>query len=243
MEDIDPRLEEAIKKVTGRRPRTVIDHILQHGSISTETLKEEYGYDHPPRAARDVREAGIPLETFWIRGSTGRKIGAYRFGDIDKIEGHKLAGRRTFSKELKQRLLEQEGSRCAICQTKYEGRYLQIDHRVPYEVSGDAGEADEGELMLLCASCQRSKSWTCEGCGNWTEQSNEFPCASCYWASPENHEHFAGEPIRRLDVSWVSEEMPEYNSLRETAAASGMTISELAKALIAKALGENPNSD
>lgn len=43
------------KSVTAKRPRIVIDHILKHGHITTEELKTEYGYDHPPRAARDVR--------------------------------------------------------------------------------------------------------------------------------------------------------------------------------------------
>ena len=69
------------KAVTAKRPRTVIDHILVHGFITTEELKEKYGYNHPPRAARDVREQGIALETFRVTGTDGRKIGAYRFGD------------------------------------------------------------------------------------------------------------------------------------------------------------------
>ena len=47
---------ELLKSVEARRPRTVIDHILAHGYVTTEDLKERYGYNHPPRAARDVRE-------------------------------------------------------------------------------------------------------------------------------------------------------------------------------------------
>ena len=73
------------KKVTAKRARTVIDHILKHGHITTEELKTKYGYDHPPRAARDVREEGIPLVTTRVQGSTGRKIGAYTFGDPSKV--------------------------------------------------------------------------------------------------------------------------------------------------------------
>ena len=45
-----------LKSVTSKRPRTVIEHILQNGQITTEELKELYGYNHPPRAIRDVRE-------------------------------------------------------------------------------------------------------------------------------------------------------------------------------------------
>lgn len=57
------RILDAIAKVTARRPKTVLDHILQHGSVSTDELQTLYGYDHAPRAARDVRELGIPLKT------------------------------------------------------------------------------------------------------------------------------------------------------------------------------------
>ncbi|EDX75007.1 hypothetical protein MC7420_881 [Coleofasciculus chthonoplastes PCC 7420] len=70
------------QSVTAKRPRSVIDHIMQYGFVTTEELKETYGYNHPPRAARDVRELGIPLKTFRVTGSDGRKIAAYKFGDI-----------------------------------------------------------------------------------------------------------------------------------------------------------------
>lgn len=43
---------ERLKAITGKRPKTVIDHILQHGFITTEELNEKYGYDHPPSTLR-----------------------------------------------------------------------------------------------------------------------------------------------------------------------------------------------
>lgn len=58
---------ELCHSITAKRPKTVIDHILEHGFITTEELKETYGYNHPPRAVRDVREHGIPLETFGLQ--------------------------------------------------------------------------------------------------------------------------------------------------------------------------------
>ena len=51
----------ALAAVTGKRARIVINHILKHGSITTDDLKEQYGYDHPPRAIKDVSDQGIPL--------------------------------------------------------------------------------------------------------------------------------------------------------------------------------------
>ena len=45
---------ELCKSITDKRPKTLIDHILTHGHITTEELKSIYGYNHPPRVARDV---------------------------------------------------------------------------------------------------------------------------------------------------------------------------------------------
>jgi len=52
---------ELLNSVEAKRPRTVIQHILQHGFITSQELKDLYGYNHPPRAVRDVREHGVPL--------------------------------------------------------------------------------------------------------------------------------------------------------------------------------------
>lgn len=95
---------EKLAAVKAKRARTVIDHILTHGYITTQELSEKYGYDHPPRAARDVREQGIPLETFRITGTHGRKIAAYRFGDAAKMRRGKLGGRKAWPKKFKERL-------------------------------------------------------------------------------------------------------------------------------------------
>ena len=207
---------DRLRAVTAKRAKTVIDHILEHGFITTEKLSKKYGYDHPPRAARDVREQGIPLETFRVTGTHGRKIGAYRFGDPAKAKGGKLGGRKAWSKNFKGALVELYGSRCGVCFTEYEPRYLQIDHRVPFEVAGDpAGELDPAEFMLACGSCNRAKSWSCEHCKNWTTDHLVEVCQSCYWATPENYVHVALRLIRRLDVVWSGDEVTEYEHLVE----------------------------
>jgi len=92
---------ELCRSVTAKRPKTVIDHILQHGFITTEELKETYGYNHAPRAARDVRENGIPLETFYVTGNDGRRIAAYRFGDISKARFTRLLEEQVYLSKLK----------------------------------------------------------------------------------------------------------------------------------------------
>jgi len=53
--------------VSAKRPRTVIQHLLKHGSITTVELTKLYGYEHPPRAIRDVRELGIPVVRYSVK--------------------------------------------------------------------------------------------------------------------------------------------------------------------------------
>jgi len=99
MNDIkySPEFLLVLRGVSAKRPKTVIDHILKHGQITTEELRNVYGYNHPPRAIRDVREHGIPLEMFRVTGSDGRVIAAYKFGDPSKIRATQLSGRTVFS--------------------------------------------------------------------------------------------------------------------------------------------------
>jgi len=209
-----------LKAVKKKRPRTVIEHILKHGFITTEELRTKYGYNHPPRAARDVREEGIPLETFRVRGSEGRSIGAYRFADARKARFGTLEGRIVFSKRFKEQIIDVLGCKCTICLQSYEDRYLQIDHRIPYEVVGDA-EAKSRQIvdfMLLCGSCNRAKSWSCEHCINWLEQRESEVCRTCYWAAPEEYKHVALTEIRRMDVVWAGDEVKVYEALKKRAA-------------------------
>lgn len=205
--------------VTAKRPKTVIDHILKHGSITTEELKEKYGYNHPPRAARDVREHGIPLETFRVTGSDGREIAAYRFSDVSSQRFKKLSGRTGLSKKIKDALVEKYGCKCFIYLEEVDERELQIDHRVPYEVGGDGegAELNPEDFMLLSGSANRAKSWSCEHCENWKNIKDRTICLTCYWAYPENYSHIATRQIRRLDLVWQGKEIDIYEKLKAEA--------------------------
>lgn len=235
-----PEFLERLRAVTGRRPATVIKHILEHGFITTDELSSKYGYEHPPRAARDVREQGIPLETFRVKNASGRTIGAYRFGDPTKVTDT-LAGRKTFSRRFKQDLIDLYGSRCSICLTKYEERYLQIDHRVPYEVAGDPDnpERNPRDYMLLCGSCNRAKSWSCEHCENWHHIKASEICMDCYWAQPEAYKHVALKDIRRLDIVWTDQDVEVYDRLNQQAKASGRSVSGHVKDLLGRKLRQD----
>lgn len=233
-EDYPAEFVRRLDAVRGKRARIVVEHILEHGHITTEELQRDYGYEHPPRAVRDVREQGIPIETFRVQSSEGRRIAAYRFGDPSGVRRDQLAGRRVLPKSLKDTLIGETGAHCAICLTEYEGRYLQTDHRVPFEVAGNdvSEEPDPVEFMLLCRSCNRAKSWSCEHCPNWSEERVRLICRTCYWADPDRHMHVALRQIRRLDVVWAEAEVEVFERLRERAESLETPLPEYVKSVL-----------
>jgi hypothetical protein len=203
-----------LRSVNAKRPRTVIQHILKHGFITSQELKDIYGYNHPPRAIRDVREYGIPLETYRIKGEDGRNIAAYKFGDpSSKINVlSKSVGRTTLSKALKQILIDKYGSKCFIYFETMDESTLQVNHRVPYEIEGEQDERDLEHYMLLSPSANRAKSWTCEHCVNWEIKDISF-CLKCFWAHPENYEHIAGKQQRIISIVFTDNEIEDYERL------------------------------
>lgn len=221
---------DKLNSITDKRPATVIQHILDNGYITTEELENIYGYKHPPRAIRDVRERGINIETYRVKSSDGRSIGAYRFGypviAEDKVS--KVAGRTVLSQVLKKALIEKYGSVCFVYLQPMEERLLQIDHRIPYEIGGEQAEDDIDCYMLLSPSANRAKSWTCEHCPNWTQKDVSF-CLNCFWAYPENYTHIAGKEQRRIIVTFTGNEIEDYNRLIELVGAERAeeTIKEL----------------
>lgn len=115
----------------------------------------------------------------------------------------------------------------------FAARYLQSDHRVPYEVAGepDAGEGIEA-YQPLCGSCNRARSWSCEQCENWLNKRDSSLCMTCYWGAPERYHHIALTPARRLDLLWAGAETDDFEALRTQAEAGGIPIAELAKRLL-----------
>jgi len=224
----------SLKRIKNKRARIVALHILKHGSITTEELQRTYGYDHPPRAARDLRELGVPLETFRAKSREGKTIAAYRFGDPREVRAAKLQGRKSISKDTKQKLLLKFQGRCSICLEAYDPRHLQVDHRVPYEIAGDTGSEHLEDYMLLCGSCNRAKSWSCEHCANWHNDRLSEVCLTCYWASPAKYNHIALCEVRRLDVSWTGEEIATYNRLVELASAKQSPLPAYVKQVLAR---------
>lgn len=240
---ISKKFLQQLRKITSKRPKTIIEHIIKKGYITTEQIKELYGYEHPPRAARDVREQGIPLVTTRVKGSDGKPIAAYKFGDLTSISKDKLGGRKAFAKKFKEDLLKKQKSCCAICLEEYDSKLLQIDHKIPYEIFGDANPKNRNinDYMLVCSSCNRAKSWSCENCNNWKMTKDTSICRKCYWSSPNKYTHISLRNIRRLDIVWLGEEVKDFESVKKEAQKLLLDLPKFVKVVIKKHLN-NKNS-
>ncbi len=230
--------QKALDAVTGKRARIVVEHIQKHGSITTDDLKGKYGYDHPPRAIKDVSDQGIPLVKIIVRKESGKRMAEYRFGDLDNITAGRVGGRANFPKAFKECLVATYGCRCALCNAPFEARYLQIDHRIPYAVAGDgvAESLDVKEYMLVCGSCNRAKSWSCEHCPNGLVGKDPKVCAVCYWASPLKYTHVATLDIRRLDLTWTGAEVPDYDAAKAKAGTEDQAMPKFVKNAVKRAV-------
>ena len=231
MGNIPTDFKEKLDSVTNKRARFVIDTILQKGFCSTEDLKDA-GYEHAPRAARDVRELGIPLDTFKVKDRTGKSIAAYRFGDWEEYKKqnqvNKSAGRTLQSTKIKQALIQRHGSICFLYNEEYPEQLLQVDHRIPFEILGEQDEQNIDNFMLLCPSGNRSKSWACEHCENWRIK-NPSMCSCCYYAHPENYEHVAGTEEKKIDLIFKGADIDIYNRIKELADQKGINLQDAFK--------------
>lgn len=199
------------------------DHLLQHGSLTTEQLSD-MGYQHPPRAVADLQDAGATIDKASVIGSTGRRIAQYTLVDV-MSSGR--AGRVNIPKKFRLDLNRAYNHKCAICSGTFEDRQLQADHRVPFRIAGDTG-LNQADYMPLCASDNRSKSWSCEHCPNW-EIKDVDTCNTCFWAHPEDYTHVAMQPERRLVVTLQGDDTDAYDKLKKAAKTSGSTVEEEAK--------------
>lgn len=232
---MEKELEGYIKdvlEVCSSRAAFVIHHIIEHGSINSEQIRNA-GFVHGARAVGDVRDNGIPLVTNNVKSSDNRTIAEYTFGPASEIRKHKFGGRINFPASLKGKLIERDGLYCAISQQQLPEKELQIDHRVPYYISGDiAGDRDPSDFMLLSKSLQRSKSWDCEHCENLKLHFDLNICRTCYWAYPENYTHVAMRTQRSLNVTWEGDEVKNFDMLTEESDQTGRSPQELIKIIV-----------
>ena len=235
--DIDPAIRELAEKVIkgggSKRAAKVLKVMLEKGSISTDEIKD-LDYNHPPRAIGDVRDCGIPIVTGKGVSRSGQQMAVYSFGAPTDIMDGRVGGRSALPKKFKAALIQRYGSIDCITGARLDQRVLQIDHRVPYRIDGDAGLADYDveAYMLLDASSQRAKSWSCETCPNMaaSERASSV-CRRCFWAFPEDYDHIATKAQRRTDIVWQGDDVETHDRLKDIADREDRSVAELLRQL------------
>lgn len=198
-----------------KRARLVAEIILERGACTTGEL-EERGYAHPPRAVRDLRDAGVEIEmkrvSYEDPNSGTRKYQAeYSIVGTDPTKKSRRAVPKKIADAVK------SSGKCEVCGA--ESR-LQVDHRVPFDIAGESYPHVVEEFMPLCPSCNRAKSWTCESCPN-QEHKDPSVCGSCMWASPLDYRHVATQQVREVravledpeDIKRFDRERPDVQKL------------------------------
>ena len=230
--------ESVINGGGSKRAADCLRIMLHKGSISTDDIND-LGYNHPPRAIGDIRDAGIPVITRSGTSRTGKRMAVYTFGSKADIQEGRVGGRSALPKKFKIALIARYGPNDCITGAMLDQRVLQIDHRIPYRIAGDSGLADHDveAFMLLDASSQRSKSWSCEQCPNMApDKRDPALCATCFWAYPENYSHIATEEIRRTDITWQGTYVEVHDALKSFALSEGQSMEEFLRQLAAAKL-------
>lgn len=219
--------DDFVAWVTGldmsKRARTALDILLQRGSVTTKEL-QELGYDHPPRAMADLKDAGVPFISTMVNVD-GVRMSRYTL--LNEIRDS-VAVRKPIPKAFRESLFAEYHKRCEVCGGQYENRYLQADHRVPFRIGGDPARFDQAALRLfmpLCSADNRGKSWSCEHCPNW-DAKDVGVCQSCFWAYPTSYTHVATVEERRLSLIFRGQQVDQYEDVAEAAAQQGLSIAE-----------------
>jgi len=220
--------------VASKRAKYVLDKLLSQGFITSQQLRDE-GYIHGARAIGDVRDNGIPLVTLDAKSEDGRSIARYELGPVSEIKRNKLGGRKAFPTSLKKVLVDRDGPYCAISEQELPIDQLQVDHRIPFYITGDISTArNPADFMLLSRSMQRSKSWACENCNNLKKVFDIRICSTCYWAFPNAYDHIAMKEERRVDVVFTNGEVRIIDKLRDAARSDGVSIQAIIKNILAQ---------
>src|SRR6185312_1182562 len=140
MDSIDPKVREIVLRHLAAEPNSraakALRAMLEKGSVTTADLNG-LGYDHPPRAIGDVRDAGIPVVTEMVRADNGKRMARYRLGRAEDIRDNRHGGRSVLPKAFKAKLLARYGLRRS--HYRCEARRPRPPNRPPHPVPGRRG--------------------------------------------------------------------------------------------------------
>lgn len=233
LDAVSKRAREFIAKNPGARSSKVLKAALDEGGITTEEILA-LGYKHAPRARQDAVDLGFPIETLPVKDSDGKRIAKYILLKEAEIRAI-LKGRAIVPKAFKNKLVKDYGAADRITGLEVVPSALQVDHRVPFQVSGDDGlwAEDVNKFMLLTGSSQRKKSFSCERCPNFTKLKDAAICGTCYWAFPDtDYKHIAMRQVRQVELVWQDDEAVLFDRVKAKLASAGRTVEEALKTLL-----------
>ena len=106
---------------------------------------------------------------------------------------------------------------------------------LPIFAGEDVGhEKQPDHFMLLSASAQRQKSWSCEHCQNFLKFKKAEICRECYWANADNYTHIAMEQHRRIDLVWKQNEVKIYDSAKKNADSANLSLHDYLKKIVSE---------
>lgn len=205
-----------------KRARSALNFLLEQGSVTTGELQAA-GYDHPPRAVQDLKDAGFVVESTMVK-IDGKRMSQYTL--VDSMSAG-FAQRKPIPNAFRKKLFQEHGYRCAVCGGIYPMRMLQADHRVPFNIGGDPDVFETIDFMPLCGSDNRAKSMSCETCPNWKLRDVDT-CRTCYWHDPDRYTHVAKVEERKLTITVRADDVATMDSLQAEADARGTTIGQVA---------------
>jgi 5-methylcytosine-specific restriction endonuclease McrA len=220
-----------------KRAEAALQILLERGMVTTAELNQ-LGYDHPPRAIGDLKDAGVTIAKTMVTVE-GRRMAQYTL--VDTVGGSESI-RRQLPKKFREQVFSGHSYRCAVCGGRFTSRELQLDHRIPFRIAGDPQELAVEDFMPLCGSDNRGKSWTCENCTNWTAKDPNL-CATCYWADPQSYRHIAGVEERRIIIAVRGKGITVVDGIGELAAREGITPGEWVQSRLGYLLDNHTHED
>jgi hypothetical protein len=237
--DLDQAVRDTIIEVLdfmGKRPLQGLITLLKNHPGWTSGKEIKISYDHSPRVLADLKDYGIPILAESRATRDDSKSHHYRLGRKENILRQPLKGRSALRKAIKRELLTKFGNRDSFTQIEFPESSLQIDHRIPFRVSGDNPEnLVVDRFMLLSASSQRAKAMACKRCRNMSEGVLGH-CRSCYWASPEGYDHVELTKAKITIIVWNEEDEDLLSSLTLSSARNNKNTSDEIKAALRAAI-------
>ena len=214
-----PEFIETLLGAMSRRARFVRDQILRHRHVTAWEVKKHYSNE--TAAVNDLVQVGIPLRTTAVKAENGRSTTQYTF------DPQHFRHRRDTRGFVPHRSKVLEGGQCALCPSsvQYWKRTLQIDHRIPFSLVGNAEVERDGlaAVQALCPSHNTAKQHACKACEMFRSRDSS-QCRGCYWAYPDQYQHIAGQRERRLTVVAHDGQEPALQQLRSQAVGLGLSV-------------------